>query len=225
MSDEPIGIEMTVYTDPLCCWTWAMNAHWKALRDELKGYLLGIEYKMGGLLPSWKHFSDQVNSIQKPIQMGPEWLHARVVSGAEINNRIWITDPPSSSFPACIAVKCAEMQSAVIGEYYLFALQEAVMVKNLNIADSNILLLVASSISTIFPDFNLFKFRKDLFGDRGKTAFRKDVQECKYAGINRFPTIIIKSKAGWSVRVTGYQTYESLKRACLDMEKPVFSGV
>ena len=73
-----------------------MQPQWKKLLKDLQSSNVVVKYKMGGLLPSWKHFSDSVNSIQKPIQMGPEWMHARALSGTEINDRIWITDPPAS---------------------------------------------------------------------------------------------------------------------------------
>ncbi len=56
----PIGIEITLYTDPLCCWTWGMQPQWKKFLKDLEGIGIVIKYKMGGLLPSWKHFSDNV---------------------------------------------------------------------------------------------------------------------------------------------------------------------
>ncbi|HEY6900977.1 MAG TPA: DsbA family protein, partial [Puia sp.] len=81
------GVEVIYYTDPLCCWSWAMEPQWKRFVDETG---ITITYKMGGLLPSWNNFNDKLNSIRKPIQMGPEWMHAKYLSGAEIDNRIWI---------------------------------------------------------------------------------------------------------------------------------------
>jgi predicted DsbA family dithiol-disulfide isomerase len=62
-----------------------------------------------------------------------------------------------------------------------------------------------------YGDFDLFRFRDDLMGDTGKEAFRKDLQEVRYLGINRFPTLVIRRKEGSTVMLTGYQTYESLK--------------
>jgi putative protein-disulfide isomerase len=218
LSGRSIGIEITFYTDPLCCWTWAMQPQWKQLLDELQGFNVVVKYKMGGLLPSWKHFNDNVNSIRKPVQMGPEWMHARALSGAEINNRIWMTDPPASSFPACIAIKCAELQSSEIAAHFLNLLQEAVMVKNLNISKSNILLEVASALLVLYPEFDWKRFKEDLFGQQGKEAFRKDLQECKYLNIKRIPTIIFKAFNKVSVLVSGYQSYESLKDAIIKLE-------
>ena len=103
------GGEIIYYTDPLCCWSWSMEPHWQRFKQGLTQEVT-IRYKMGGLLPSWNLFHDANNSIRKPVQMGPEWLHAKHVSGAVIDDRLWIIDPPASSFPACIAVKAAELQ-------------------------------------------------------------------------------------------------------------------
>jgi putative protein-disulfide isomerase len=211
---ERIGMEIIFYTDPLCCWTWAMQSQWKLLLNNLQDYNPIVKYKMGGLLPSWNNFNDSVNAIRKPVQMGPEWMHARALSGAVINDLIWVTDPPASSFPACIAVKCAELQSSAMGARFLTLVQEAVMIKNLNISRTTILLQIASSLLTVYPDFDTRKFEKDLLGEQGKEAFRKDLQECKYLNINRLPTIVFKIPTKSSVSLTGYQSYESLISAC-----------
>lgn len=202
------GVEVTFYTDPLCCWSWALRPQWEQLREECEG-AIDVTYKMAGLLPSWNHFNDPVNSISRPIHMGPEWMHARVVSGTEINNRIWITDPPSSSFPACIAVKCAGLQSKETEDRYLYLLQRAVMVDNLNIARTEVLLNIAA---TIPGAFDLSLFREDLLGGRGKEAFRLDLQECKYLGIARLPTLIFRRPGRPPLLSSGYQSYRSLKK-------------
>ena len=94
-AQEADGIEIVFYTDPLCCWSWAIRPQWQRFLSSLGGPVK-VSYKMAGLLPSWKHFNDTVNSLSKPIQMGPEWMHARVISGVDIDDRIWIIDPPAS---------------------------------------------------------------------------------------------------------------------------------
>jgi putative protein-disulfide isomerase len=209
------GIEITFYTDPLCCWSWAMRPQWDRLQAEVNLAPTRIMYKMGGLLPSWDHFADSVNSIRKPIQMGPEWLHAKAISGQPFNDTIWITDPPASSFPACIAVKSVELQSAPLAALYLNDLQRAVMDEGRNISNSSVLLEIALDLSIAYPSFDLSRFREDLFGEGGKAAFRADLQECKYLNIIRLPTLVFKGPAKRPVLMTGYQSYEVLKAAWL----------
>lgn len=177
-----------------------------------------VQYKMGGLLPSWKHFEDAEHSITRPTQMGPEWLHAAQLSGVTINSQLWITDPPASSYPACIAVKCVQLQSEKYGGTFLRLLRECVMVGGKNIAKSDVLLDAAWLLHDQFRDFDFFKFRDDLMGETGKEAFRKDLQDVKYLGIKRFPTLVIKRQGGATL-LTGYQTYHTL-RAGLGIPDP-----
>jgi putative protein-disulfide isomerase len=211
--DKAAGIEVVYYTDPLCCWSWVMEPQWQRLQTELGGSLT-IVYKMGGLLPSWENFHDPVNSIRKPVQMGPEWLHAKYVSGVEINDRLWVTDPPASSFPACIAVKAAELQSKTFGIRYLSLLREAVMLQGRNIARTEVLLELADVLGASHPSFDVLTFRDDLYG-KGRDSFRADWQEVKYLGITRFPTLIFKRADRAPVLLSGFQFYDTLLKATL----------
>jgi putative protein-disulfide isomerase len=187
-----------------------MAPAWDRLVTESGGEIK-VTYKMGGLLPSWKHFEDAAHSISRPTQMGPEWMHAAAVSGVTINSQLWINDPPASSYPACIAVKCVQLQSERYGETFLRLLREAVMLAGRNIARSEVLLDTAWLLHDQYREFGLFKFRDDLMGDSGKDAFRKDLQDAKYLGINRFPTLVFKCVQRPAIMLTGYQTFESLK--------------
>ncbi len=216
--DRTDGVEVTFYTDPLCCWSWAMQPQWQQLREEAEGRIIVI-YRMAGLLPSWNHFHDTVNSIQKPVQMGPEWMHAKAISGAQIDDRIWIADPPASSFPACIAVKCTALQSPDLAARYLYLLQQAVMVQGLNISKTAVLMDTAALLAESDPSFDLETFRDDLVGERGKEAFRKDLQESKYLNITRLPTLVFRAAGRPAVIISGYQSYDTLKEAWLKTQK------
>ena len=206
------GIEMTFYTDPLCCWSWAMRPHWQQFLSFLT-VPVNVTYKMAGLLPSWKHFNDTTNAISKPVQMGPEWMHARGVTGADIQEKIWVADPPASSFPACIAVIAAGCQSPVTGQEYLYQAQLAVMTQCRNVAKREVLLDIAARVHAIHPDFDVAAFRKDLLGDKPRDIFRKDMQEAKFLNITRLPTIVFRSRRGPATITSGYQTTEMLVAA------------
>ena len=85
------------------------------------------------------------------------------------------------------------------------------MVEARNIAKTEALLDAAWLLHDEYRDFDLFRFREDLMGDAGKEAFRKDLQDTKYLGISRFPTLVIRRNDRSTVMLTGYQTYDSLK--------------
>src|SRR5688572_2904993 len=126
-------IDITYYTDPLCCWSWALEPQWRKLLYEFNG-LISWRYCMTGMIPSWDQYNDAMHSVSRPIQMGPVWMHASQLSGMPMNSRIWMENPPASSYPACIAFKCAEMQSEGAGDRYLRLLREAIMLDGKNIA-------------------------------------------------------------------------------------------
>src|SRR5690606_12765756 len=103
-------VEIEFYTDPLCCWSWAFEPHWRRLRYEYQGKIVW-RYRLGGMLPDWKSYNDPINTVSRPIQMGPVWTDASHLSGMPIDSLLWFYNPPESSYPACIAVKCAQLQS------------------------------------------------------------------------------------------------------------------
>jgi predicted DsbA family dithiol-disulfide isomerase len=96
---------------------------------------------------------------------------------------------------------------------YFNDLQRAAMVRGENIAKTSILLETAVGLCIASPSFNIRQFRKDLFGEAGKSAFRADMQECKYLNITRLPTLLFRTAAKRALLMTGFQSYESLKAA------------
>ena len=205
-------LEIIFYTDPLCCWSWAFEPQWRRLLYEFAGQIK-YRYCMGGLLPGWKNYNDSVNSVTKPIQMGPVWMHAAQLSGMPVQHNIWMSDPPASSYSACIAVKCAGLQSQKAEENYLRLLREAIMIVGKNIAKQQVLLQLAEKLSGIIPEFNYRKFNADLRNDSGLEAFRKDLQEVQYHNINRFPSLVIKNKMNKAIIISGYRPYNLLLSA------------
>ncbi|WP_205509560.1 DsbA family oxidoreductase [Longitalea arenae] len=204
------SIDIVYYTDPLCCWSWALESQLTRMEKEWPG-TINWRYCMGGLLPGWDHYVDHQNSIQRPAQMGPLWMHASEVMDVPIAHRIWVEDPPASSYPACIAVKCAALQSAETGRLYLYHVRKAVMFHGLNIARQEVLLQVARCIAVTNKQFSLAQFEEDMKNDRGLEAFREDLKEVKYRGISRFPTLLIKqAAASRGLLVTGFRSADDL---------------
>lgn len=206
-------VEVTYYTDPLCCWSWALEPHWQRLRSEYAG-LITWRYRMGGLLPSWDRYSDPLNDVRRPAQMGPLWLQAAQVSGRPIDARIWVEDPPASSFPACLAVKAAGLQSEAAAERYLCRLREAAMLERRNIAHREVLLDMAHELAETEPHaFDAARFAEDLPGEAAREALRDDLRDVQYRGIGRYPTLTLRGRAGSGVMIVGYRPYEALREA------------
>lgn len=210
---EADGIEIIFYTDPLCCWSWGFEPQWRKLQYELQDKI-GCRYVMTGLLPSWKQYTDPVYSVSRPQQMGPVWLEASEASGMPMPHKIWVTDPPASSYPACIAVKSIELQSKFAGARYLRLLREAVMLTGRNIARQDILVEVAVRLSKEQPGLiDLQQFESDLTNERGLEAFRADWQETQNRNISRTPTLILRARNTPAIMLTGYRPYAVLLQA------------
>lgn len=187
-----------------------MHFQLQQFKSEWEG-IVNIRYCMGGLLPAWKQFSDGVNSVSRPAQMGPVWMQAAELSGMPIAHRIWVDDPPASSYPACIAVKSALLQSPGLGELYFTKVQEAIMLQGLNIARYEVLWQVAEQVAGLKEEFDINRFKQDMENGHGLNEFRKDVQEVKYRSINRFPTLLVRRMNQSSLLIAGYKTADVLR--------------
>lgn len=188
-----------------------MEPAWQQLLAELSGRV-SWRYCMGGLLQDWQHYHDTEQHVSRPVQMGPVWLEAKYVSGQPLNERIWLADPPASSYPACLAVKCAGMQSPEAEQAYLYALRKAVMADCRNIARKEVLTAIAAEVAgTGLMDASLFI--KDLDAGNSLDAFRADLQEVSYRNILRFPTMVFQSPDGEGLMIKGYRTYPALLEA------------
>ena len=208
--NAPAAYEVVYYTDPLCCWSFGMEKHWQRV---LQTYASAItkRYCMGGLLPDWDHYNDPQHMVSRPVQMGPVWMEAAHLTDTPIRSRIWMEDPPVSSYLACIAVKCAALQSETAEERYLNALREAVMLEGRNISYASALTEVAEFLGQREPNvIDAARFADDLIAGRGMENFRKDLGEVRDRGITRFPSLVIRSTNKKPVIITGYRNYEAL---------------
>lgn len=219
-------VEIIFYTDPLCCWSWAFEPQWRRLQYEFKE-LIVFRNVMTGLLPSWKNYNDPVYSVSRPMQMGPVWLEASETSGMPIYDKIWVENPPQSSYPACIAVKSAGLQSQTAAVKYLRRLREAVMLQGKNIAKQDVLIQVAENLANDYPNMlNLDQFANDLTNDNGLEAFRPDWQETQNRNITRTPTLIMRSPQNTpAIMLTGYRPYQVLLQALKQMSPDIQPSV
>jgi predicted DsbA family dithiol-disulfide isomerase len=204
-------IQVEYYTDPLCSWSWALEPHWRRLQEELRGRL-SWRYRMGGMLADWTSYHDPLNAVASAAQMAPQWFYVRQEAGTRLDERIWMEDPPASSYPACLAFKAAELQGAEAADGYLRRLREAVMLQRRNIARGEVLLQLAEEAAAA-GELDHERFQFDLDADGAREAFREDLKEARYRGIGRFPALILRHTGGRAVLLIGYRPYEALIEA------------
>ncbi len=201
-------IDIVYYTDPLCCWSWAMEPQWRRFQYELRN-VAAVRYCMGGLISDWNNFHDSINSVSRPSQMGPLWCHAGHISGMPVYDRIWLQDPPATSYTCCVAVKCAGLQSREAEERFLRDSREAIMLDGINISKQESLFRIAHRLAGELNNFDVDQFKDDFLSGEGTAAFKEDLKEVKYKNINRFPAIIIRGAIG-SVMLSGYNSSDTL---------------
>ncbi|HUQ65306.1 MAG TPA: DsbA family protein [Flavitalea sp.] len=202
-------IHITVYTDPLCCWSWAFDPELKKLKQTLAWHS-SWKTCMGGLIPSWNNYHDEVNAVTRPVQMGPVWVHAAQIARRPINHLVWMKDPPSSSYPACVAVKSAQLQSEHAGDQMLQLLRNAVMTDGKNISRPEVIMQAAKELAEADNSFDIHKFTEDYNGEPGRNAFKEDLQKVKLQAISRFPALIIKLNENKTIMLSGYRSYDDV---------------
>ncbi|TDB68148.1 DsbA family protein [Arundinibacter roseus] len=209
-------VRIVFYADPLCCWCWAFEANWKKFCVHYES-IFEWEYCMGGMIPNWTHYSDPLNMVSKPAQMAPMWMQAQQISGQPIYEDIWMEDPPESSYPACLAVKTAGMQSILAGKALFSVLQESVMMRGINIAKTENISRIARQLSVRNSILNYELFVEEYNSPASLAAFRTDLQQVKLHQIGRFPTLTMTRPGRPGVMITGYRPFEVLIEAFFQM--------
>ena len=190
-----------------------MEPHWRRLLRNF-GKQLAWRYRMGGMIPDWASYSDPLNSVSRPMQMGALWFEVQRTTGARLDDRIWLDDPPASSYLPCLAAKAAAMQSPQAADRYLLLLREAVMVRRKNIARRGVLLELAGQLAQQEPShFDADALARDLDSPEALRAFSDDLAAARDRSIGRFPTLTIQSSSAAGLVVVGYRPYDSLLAA------------
>lgn len=202
-------LDVEYYTDPLCCWSWALEPAWRRLRYEF-GDQISWRYRFGGMVADWRGFSDPLNDVDSAAQMGPYWYQVRVEHQVVVDERIWAEDPPGSSYPASVACKAAERQGLGEGDAYLRRVREAVMLERRNIARREVLLELAAELADS-GRLDRKQFARDLAGEVSLWSFRDDVKEARYRAIGRFPSLVLHPARGPSRLLVGFRPYDVLR--------------
>ena len=207
------------YTDPLCCWSWALEPVWRQIEQRHPGRLSWTVI-LGGMIESWSSFRDPINDVASPPQLAPLWQLAGRMTSVPIDPLIWHVDPPASSYPASVAVKAAGLQSAEAAMQYLRLAREAVMTRRLNIARREVLLRLGDELAIATGrSFDTERFEHDLERDEAIEAFRSDLQRTRFRRIGRFPTIVVHGGHGSRIAI-GYRSVDALDRMLSAVSQP-----
>ena len=166
------AVHVQYFTDPACPWSWAAEP---ALRRRQVEFAAGltITYVMGGL----------AREFRKPVQTMRHVLDAAAESGMPTDPRLWLDAPPTSSYPACQAVKAAAEQD--LDGPYLRVVREGLMVDRLKLDTADALIDAARRV----PAMDVDRFAIDLRSHAIVEAFGADLERARAAARDDEPRV------------------------------------
>jgi putative protein-disulfide isomerase len=168
-----------------------------------------VTYVMGGL----------ARDFQRPLDTLRDVLDAAAASGMPVDPRLWLDRPPSSSYPACQAVKAAAEQG--LDGPYLRLLREGFMTGGQALDTGAGLIDAARRL----PGLDVARFEIDLRSHAIAEAFASDLDRVRAAAVDgeeRAPLPTFEIDGGISVR--GEHRPEVLRAALLNSADPPEPG-
>ena len=114
-----------------------------------------------------------------PIAELGAWLDAAAESGQPVDARLWLHDPPRSTYPACLAVKAAAEQR--LAGPYLRRAREGFAVERRRLDRPEALVELARGV----PGLDLDRFRIDLGSNAIVEAFGADLDVARAGPVPR----------------------------------------
>lgn len=218
ISTENKPVKIVYYTDPICSSCWGIEPQLRKLKLEYGEYI-DIDYKMGGLLPDWSYNS---GGISKPSDVAHHWDEASLHYEMPIDGNVWLEDPLDSSYPSCIAVKAAQIQSKDKAVKFMRILREKLYLEKKNIAKWE---NIAEAAQLTGLDVN--KLKTDYEGP-AKILFQEDLNYAKTLGVRGFPTLFFADGNKNQLTVYGSKPYVSYENALLALhpeakKKPIIN--
>ena len=222
-------IELRYITDPACEWSWGNEPKLRRLLWEF-GEGLRVRLVMGGL-------SRTMGSDEHAAHLAG-WLEAAAETGMPCDPRVWLSNPISSTYPACQAVRAACEQGPEPGIRYLRRLREGLLCERKRVDHAEALIAEAGPAG-----LDRARFEIDLRSHAITEAFGADLEETrsptedareagKVAALGSggerfvFPSAIFVGADGARHGVFGSQPYEAYREAALAAgAKPGTEGV
>lgn len=202
VTEKPVKI--IYFTDPICSSCWGIEPQLRRLKLEY-GHLIDIEYRMGGLLPSWEVYNS--GGISKPADVAHHWDEVSAYYQMPIDGDVWLTDPLPSSYPPSIAFKAAQMQNPALALAFLRRIREMVFLEKKNITRWEYLQQAAWTVG-----LDTARLHQDVNGP-ALVLFQEDLMLAKSLGVRGFPTLLLSNSAQQRAFVYGFKPYDTFAQA------------
>jgi len=208
--DKPVKI--LYFTDPICSSCWGIEPQLRRLKLAYGGSF-DIEYRMGGLLPSWDVYNS--GGISKPSDVAAHWDEVSGHYDMPIDGDVWLEDPLPSSYPPSIAFKAAQLQDEEKALLFLRRIREMVFMEKKNITRPEHLKQAA-----IETGLDAEVLVADMHG-KAKKAFEDDLDLARQLGVRGFPTVFISGDDNSQLKLYGAQPYSRYEQAVVLMAQGV----
>ncbi|MBL1221457.1 DsbA family protein [Chryseobacterium sp. L7] len=196
-------ITIIYYTDPICSSCWGIEAQLRKMKLEY-GDAVELDYRMGGLLPSWDIYNS--GGISKPGDVAHHWEEVSPYYQMPIEGGVWLTDPLNSSYPPSIAFKAAQMQDKKKAVDYMRITREMVFLDQLNITKQEHLEKAAE-----LAGLDAAQWKED-YESKAQIEFKKDLDLARQLGVRGFPTLIFTKDDEILDILYGFKPYADFER-------------
>lgn len=188
----PLGLQLTLFTDPLCAETWIHWQRWLALEERLVGRVsCGIRMTLLLLAPH-EQLADDARIHSSSAALSRAWHRARSAHLREgTGAALWLLDPPSSSVPAALAIKAAGLQGESAERRLFHALQDGLGHAGRNISRSEQVAEIARECARR-DALDLTQWRQDLVSLDVLERLRQDLHLCRTHAIRHTPVLLLQ---------------------------------
>ena len=208
ISPKKSAVHIIYFSDPICSACWGIEPQLRKLKLEYDNYY-EIEYKMGGLLPSWD--IDSKNKIKNPVELAHHWEEVGDYYGMPIDGDIWLEDPLSSSYPPSIAFKAAQLQNEEQALKFYRRIKEMLFLEKRNIAKWEWIEKAA-----LESELDIDLLKTDFEGE-AQRLFQEDLEISKKMGVRGFPTLFFSNAEGKQLVIYGVRPYMDFEEAMLKL--------
>jgi predicted DsbA family dithiol-disulfide isomerase len=210
---ESMSAPVTVvwYTDPHNIWCWGFEPMIRRLEVRYAGQV-DLEIRQGGLFEDFSPVREQWARMS-----GGRWTetvrmffdavasqHRMPMASERMTAGV---DDFSSTWPACLAAKAADLQGPETGRRYLRALREAWCLDGQPIHRRSVQEAIAAEAG-----LDVDAFRLALDDGSADAEFRLDRRACRDHDVHGFPTFEVRAgdeRLTETVRVDGWQPWEA----------------
>jgi predicted DsbA family dithiol-disulfide isomerase len=212
-------VSVAYHTDPVCPWSWALEPTVRKLKVDFADGL-DWTFVMGGLGRSL---------AREPAvcaDMIVEWLRVSAETLVPLDPLLWVENPISSTYPACMAVKAAAEQAGDGGYRYLRRLRESLMCDRRKLDQPEALIEEGRAAG-----LDVERFRIDLRSNAITEAFAVDLERTKELaqrveappraasrGVDGapLPTLVFRGDGGAERVVAGFQPLDAYRTAAIE---------